>query len=75
MIGIQTLETFVSKSEFSCISLKQFFFVITGNGRVVFDFKLYSNLVPVNFVTGLEIDTNGLLYTVQAQSVWVINPW
>lgn len=36
---------------------------------------MYSDLVPVNFVTGLEIDTNGLLNTVQAQSVWVINPW
>lgn len=48
--------------------------IITGNGRLAFDFKKYNNLVDINYPLGLEIDTNGILYATQGQSVWVINP-
>lgn len=49
-------------------------FTIIGNGRLAFDFKKYNNLVDINYPLGLEIDTNGILYATQGQSVWVINP-
>lgn len=45
-----------------------------ANRRVAFDFQQYNATVPLNFPLGLEIDTNGLLYTVQPQAVWVIDP-
>lgn len=45
-----------------------------ANRRVAFDFQQYNEEAPLNFPLGLEIDTDGLLYTTQPQAVWVIDP-
>lgn len=51
-------------------------FQISGNGRIAFDFKTISKSIQEQYLMGLDVDTNGLLYTASNTGIlYVINPW
>lgn len=50
--------------------------VISGNGRVAFDFNSIGKSVDSFNPLGAELDNNGLVYTADYRnSIYVINPW
>lgn len=45
------------------------------NGRVAFDFKTISKSIQVQYIIGLDVDSNGILYTVSNTGIiYVIDP-